>query len=81
MVAQVKGRRGSLNIFAGESVHPAFDMAGETMDIPVKRISLRDDIRADPDAMAGALDQANEAAIRARPPRADAGLLNYGRKA
>ena len=67
MVAQVKGRRGSLNIFAAESVHPAFDMAGETMDIPVKRISLRDDIRADPDAMAGALDDDTMMTVRSGP--------------
>ena len=30
-LCEVKGRSGSLNIVAAESVHPAFDKAGETM--------------------------------------------------
>ncbi len=31
-LGEVKGRRGSLNIFAAESAHSAFDKAGETME-------------------------------------------------
>ena len=53
---EVKGRKGPLNIVAAESAHPVFDRAGETMDIRVKRVPLRDDFRADPDAMAAAVD-------------------------
>lgn len=53
---EAKGRTGPFNIVAAESAHPAFDKAGETMDIPVKRVRLRDDFRADPDAMARGVD-------------------------
>jgi glutamate/tyrosine decarboxylase-like PLP-dependent enzyme len=44
------------NIVAPYSAHPAFDKAGQTMDIEVRRVSLRADLRADPAAMAAALD-------------------------
>ena len=53
---QAKGRQGPFNIVAAESAHSAFDKAGVRMDIPVKRIPLRDDFRADPAAMAAAID-------------------------
>ena len=53
---EAKGRQGLFNIVAAESAHPAFDKAGVTMDIPFKRIPLRDDFRADPAAMAAAID-------------------------
>ena len=56
MGARGEGAEGPFNIVAAESAHPAFDKAGVTMDIPVKRLPLRDDFRADPAAMAAAID-------------------------
>ena len=53
---EAKWRQGLFNIVAAESAHPAFDKAGVTMDIPVRRIPLRDDFRADPAAMSAAID-------------------------
>lgn len=51
-----KGRKGPFNIVAAESAHPAFDKAGDTMDIPVKRVPLLDDFRADPAGIEAAID-------------------------
>lgn len=53
---QSKRKRGPFNIVAPESAHPAFDKAGDTMDIPVKRVRLGTDFRADTDALAAAID-------------------------
>ena len=38
------------------SAHPAFDKAARLMDLEVRRVSLRPDLRADPAAMAAAAD-------------------------
>ena len=51
-----KGRKGPFNIVAAASAHPAFDKAGDSMDIPVKRVPLREDFRAEPSAMKAAVD-------------------------
>ena len=56
MGARGEGAEGPFNIVAAESAHPVFDKANVKMDIPVKRIPLRDDFRADPAAMAAAID-------------------------
>ena len=53
---EAKGWQGPFNIVAAESAHPAFDKAGVRMDMPVKRVPLCDDFRADPAAMAVAID-------------------------
>lgn len=50
------GRRGGFNIVAADSAHPAFDKAGDSMDIAVRRVPLCADLRADPSAMAAAID-------------------------
>ena len=50
------GRRNGFNIVAADSAHPAFDKAGDSMDIAVRRIGLQADMRADPTAMAAAID-------------------------
>ena len=63
---EAKGRQGPFNIVAAESAHPAFDKAGVTMDIPFKRIPLRDDFRADPAAMAAAIDDDTMMMVLAR---------------
>ena len=44
------------NIVAPMSVHPAFDKAAHLMDIEVRRTPLAADCRADPEAMAAAID-------------------------
>ena len=44
------------NIVAPMSVHPAFDKAAHLMDIEVRRTPLAADCRADPGAMAAAID-------------------------
>jgi glutamate/tyrosine decarboxylase-like PLP-dependent enzyme len=51
-----KGRKGPFNIVAAASAHPAFDKAGDSMDILVKRVPLRDDFRAEPSAIKAAVD-------------------------
>lgn len=53
---EAKGRRTGFNIVAAASAHPAFDKAGDSMDLEVRRVPLRADFRADPDAMAAAAD-------------------------
>lgn len=53
---EAKGRKGSFNIIAGESAHPAFDKAGQSMDIAVKRVVLQDDYRVDAAAIETAID-------------------------
>ena len=44
------------NIVAPMSVHPAFDKAAHLMDIEIRRTPLAGDCRADPKAMAAAID-------------------------
>jgi glutamate/tyrosine decarboxylase-like PLP-dependent enzyme len=51
-----KGRKGPFNIVAAASAHPAFDKAGDSMDIPVKRVALREDFKAEASAMKAAID-------------------------
>lgn len=51
------GRRGPLNIVAPRSAHPAFDKAGDLMDIEVRRTPLHEDLRADPNAVQSAIDR------------------------
>ena len=51
-----KGRRAGFNIVAAETAHPAFDKAGHSMEIEVRRLPLREDFRADPKAIEGAID-------------------------
>lgn len=48
--------RGTGNIVAPESAHPAFDKAARLMDLDVRRMPVGDDLRADPAAMAQVLD-------------------------
>ncbi len=53
-------RRGTArrpNIVAPSSVHPAFDKAGELMDIPIRRIPLGPDLRADVALISAAVDE------------------------
>jgi sphinganine-1-phosphate aldolase len=50
------GMKAPLNIVAPLSLHPAFDKAASLMDIEIRRPKLRADFRADPAAMATAID-------------------------
>jgi sphinganine-1-phosphate aldolase len=45
------------NLVLPETAHPAFDKAARLMDLPVRRMPVREDFRADPDAMAAAIDK------------------------
>ncbi len=51
---EVEGR---LNLVAPWSAHPAFDKAANLMSLEVRRIPLREDLLADVDAMADAIDK------------------------
>ncbi len=55
-----RGRRGDAshrgNLVLPVSAHPAFDKAAALMDLQVRRVAVGPDFRADPGAMAGALD-------------------------
>ena len=44
------------NIVAPETLHPAFDKAAELMDLPIRRVPVGADLRADVAAMAAAVD-------------------------
>lgn len=48
---------GKLNLVAPWSAHPAFDKAAKMMSLEVRRIPLREDLLADVDAMADAIDK------------------------
>jgi sphinganine-1-phosphate aldolase len=50
------GRRHGANLVLPVSAHPAFDKASLLMDLEVRRVPVRDDLRADPAAMERALD-------------------------
>lgn len=51
------GLRHELNIVVPFSAHPAFDKAGQAMDVEVRRAPLRPDLRADPAAMEHLTDE------------------------
>jgi glutamate/tyrosine decarboxylase-like PLP-dependent enzyme len=51
-----KGRDYPLNVVAPYSAHAALNKAGEVLDVEIRRIPLADEFRADPAAMAGAVD-------------------------
>ena len=44
------------NLVLPETAHPAFDKAATLMDLPVRRVPVGADLRADPAAMAAAID-------------------------
>jgi len=44
------------NIVLPETAHPAFDKAARLMDLEIRRVPIRADLRADPPAMAAAVD-------------------------
>ena len=48
---------GQMNLVLPWSAHPAFDKAAKMMSLEIRRIPLRDDLLADVDAMADAIDQ------------------------
>jgi glutamate/tyrosine decarboxylase-like PLP-dependent enzyme len=64
---RARGGTRAPNIVAPASAHPAFDKAGDLMDIPVRRVPLRPDLRADPDAMAAAIDDATMMLVGSAP--------------
>jgi glutamate/tyrosine decarboxylase-like PLP-dependent enzyme len=45
------------NLVLPVTAHPAFDKAAALMDLPVRRVPVRADLRADPAAMAAAMDE------------------------
>ncbi|MDF1587062.1 aminotransferase class V-fold PLP-dependent enzyme [Marinimicrococcus flavescens] len=51
------GMRHDLNMVVPHSAHPAFDKAGQAMDIEVRRVPVRADLRADVKAMADRIDE------------------------
>lgn len=53
---QVKGIKGTCNIVAPWSAHPAFDKAAKMMELEIRRVPVGDDLRADVAAMAEAID-------------------------
>lgn len=44
------------NLVLPVTAHPAFDKAAELMDLPVRRVPVRPDLRADPVALGAAMD-------------------------
>ena len=54
--ARAAGRSAPFNIAMPYSGHPAFDKAASLMDLEIRRVPLSSDLRADPDAMAAAMD-------------------------
>ena len=53
---QVKGIKGTCNIVAPWSAHPAFDKAAKMMELEIRRVPVGDDLKADVAAMAEAID-------------------------
>ena len=51
-----RGLKGRANIVAPYSAHPAFDKAAKMMSMELRRIPVREDLLADPEAMAAACD-------------------------
>ncbi len=58
---------GQLNLVAPWSAHPAFDKAAKLMGLEVRRVPLRDDLLADVDAMAEAIDQSTIMLVGSAP--------------
>jgi sphinganine-1-phosphate aldolase len=52
-----RSRRGQLNMVIPYSAHPAFNKAGDTLDIEVRRVPLAPDLRADVPAMEARIDE------------------------
>ena len=81
------GSAGRLNIVAPLSLHPAFDKAASLMDIEIRRTALRADFRADPAAMAAAIDAGTMMIVGSAPcfphgvidPIGELGALAEGR--
>ena len=44
-------------VLAPFSAHPAFNKAGHFLDVRIRRVPIRDDFRADVEAMADAIDE------------------------
>lgn len=55
------------NIVLPVTAHPAFDKAARLMDLDARRIPVRTDLRADPPAMAAAIDQATIMLVGSAP--------------
>src|SRR5690606_5509139 len=51
-----RGGRGQVNMVIPQSAHPAFNKAGEALDIEVRRVPLAADLRADVGAMEAQID-------------------------
>ncbi|MDX6749766.1 aminotransferase class V-fold PLP-dependent enzyme [Geminicoccaceae bacterium 1502E] len=51
------GMRHDLNMVVPHTAHPAFDKAGQAMDMEVRRVPVRADLRADVKAMASRIDE------------------------
>lgn len=55
--ARAEGRlTGAPNVVLAATAHPSFDKAAEEFGVGVRRVPMRDDFRADVDAMAAAID-------------------------
>jgi len=65
--ARGQGRQGPFNIVAPYSAHPAFNKAGDLMDIVVRRAPLAADMRGDVDAMAGLIDESTIMLVGSAP--------------
>lgn len=61
------GTRRPLNIVAPVSAHPAFEKAGDLMDIAVRRVPLAADFRADVAAVGGAIDDGTMMIVGSAP--------------
>ena len=66
-VRATRGAAGPLNIVAPVSAHPAFEKAGGLMDIPVRRVKLGPDFRADPAEIAAAIDDGTMMIVGSAP--------------
>lgn len=54
--ARAGAPRSDLNIVMPDSAHAAFDKAAQTMDLEIRRVPLRADMRVDSDAMGAMID-------------------------
>jgi glutamate/tyrosine decarboxylase-like PLP-dependent enzyme len=70
-----RGVQGKLNIVVPWSAHPAFDKASKMMSLEIRRIPLREDLLADVDAMASAIDE-NTIMIVGSAPSFPYGLID-----
>lgn len=55
------------NLVLPETAHPAFDKAAHLMDLEVRRVAVRADFRADPGAMAAAIDPSTIMVVGSAP--------------